>query len=122
MCRGPEPEATGANGTVFGAEQTRAQIEVQGVDLVGAQVDAEHMIPAEVSEDLVCMRTFLAVRAGPGAIADALELVGLGADRAIGVDPINREVAGAVIGRVEILSRRVDFDVCGELTVRRARC
>ena len=67
------------------------------------------------------MRTLLAVRPGPGAIADALELVSHGTDRAIGVDPINREVAGSVIGRVEILSRRVNTDVRRKLSVRR-RC
>ena len=65
------------------------------------------------------MRAFLASRVGPGAIADALELVSHRPDRAIGIDPIGREVAGAVIRRVEILSRRMDFDVGRELTVRR---
>ena len=62
------------------AEQTRAQIEIQRIDLVSAQVDAEHMTPAEISEDLMRMRTLLAVRAGPGSIADTLELVSHGAD------------------------------------------
>src|SRR5439155_19052222 len=51
------------------AEQTRAQIEIQRIDLVSAEVDAEHMIPAEVGENLMRVRTILAVRAGAGAIA-----------------------------------------------------
>src|SRR5258705_9287285 len=65
------------------------------------------------------MRTFLAGRVGSGAIANALELVSHRADRAIGEDPINREVASSVIGRIEILARGVDVDVRRKLTVRR---
>src|SRR5262245_51571771 len=101
------------------AEHTRAEVEVQGVDLVGAKVDAEHVSAANVRENLMRMRSFLTRRVGPGAIADALERVGHGSDRPIGEDPINGEVAGPVIGRVEKLSRRVNADVSGELPVRR---
>src|SRR5215471_12103154 len=77
------------------------------------------MTAAHVGENLMRMRPFLTSRIGPGAIADALEQVSHGADRPIGKNPINREVAGPIVGRVEKLSRRVNVDVSGELPVRR---
>src|SRR5262245_28300420 len=101
------------------AERTREEVEVQGVHLVGAKVDAEDVTTAHVRENLMRMRSFLSSRVGPCAIADALEEAGHGPNRPIGEDPIDREVAAPVVGRVEKLSRGVNADVSGELPVRR---
>src|SRR5207247_10269296 len=64
-------------------EHTRSWIEIQDVDLVRAEVDAEHVTPIQVREDLVRVGRFLAIWIGAGAVAGAEEDVGHGADRAV---------------------------------------
>ena len=62
MWRGPEPEATGANGTVLGVSTPVPRSSIQDIYLVGTQVDAEDVHPVEVGEDLVRVWPLLAAR------------------------------------------------------------
>jgi len=68
-------------------EYASTGVEVQHVYLIGAEVDAEHMVAIQIGEDLVGVRTFLpgGIRSSP--VAHALELVGHGADKPISEDP-----------------------------------
>src|SRR5215472_14344060 len=79
-------------------ELTGAGIEVPDIDLVSAEVDAEHMIAVEVGEDLMRVRSFLAVGVGTGPVADTLEVVGHIADRTIAVDRKDLKIAAGVAG------------------------
>ena len=47
------------------AQRAGGEIEIQHVDLVGAEVDTKHVLPIEVGEDLVRVRAFLAGGLGP---------------------------------------------------------
>src|SRR5439155_7477353 len=90
-----------------------------------AEVDAEHVAPIQVREDLVRVGRFLAIWIGAGAVAGAEEDVGHGADRAVSEDPINREAAWkgevAVVGGEDILPGGLHADVGRECAVCR-RC
>src|SRR5919109_5217928 len=79
------------------------------------------MVAIQVSEDLMRVRSFLAVRVGSGPVADALEVVGHIADRAVGVDPKYLKIAAGVAGREQILPRGLHAEVRRILAVRRHR-
>ena len=74
-------------------------IKVPDVDLVGAEVDAEHVIAIEVRQDLMCVRPLLTVRVGSGPVADALEVVRQRADRSVVEDPKHLKVPAGIAGR-----------------------
>ena len=69
-----------------GVEHAGARIEVPDIDLVSAEIDAEHVITIEIGEDLVRVRAFLAGGIGPGPVADTLKVVGYIADRTVAVN------------------------------------
>ena len=100
-------------------EYASTGVEVQHVYLIGAEVDAEHMVAIQIGEDLVGVRTFLpgGIRSSP--VADALELVGPGADKPVSEDPKNRKVPAGVVGREEVLPGRLHAEMGGVLAVRR---
>src|SRR6185436_1161129 len=102
-------------------EHTRPGIEIQDVDLVRAEVDAEHVTPVQVREDLVRVRRLLALGIGPSTVAGAEEDVGHGADRAVSEDPVNREAAWkaevAVVGGENIVPGGLHADVRRECAV-----
>ena len=52
-----------------GDELASVCIEVPHVNLVGAEIDAKHVIAIQIGEDLVRMRPLLAVGVRPGAFA-----------------------------------------------------
>src|SRR2546423_586965 len=76
---------------------------VPDIALVGAEVDAEHVIAIEVGEDLVRVRPFLTGGIGSGPVAGALEVVGLVADRTVTVDRKNLKVPAGVARCKQIL-------------------
>jgi hypothetical protein len=80
-------------------QRSRSEIEVPHIDLVGPQINAEHVIASEVIEDLMRVRPFLAVGIGSGPVADALEIIGHGPDRTVTLDAKNLKVAAGVARR-----------------------
>ena len=72
-----------ANGTVFALTDAGTQIEIQDVDLVGAEVDAEQVLRLQVREDLVRVRTFLPRRIGPVPLPTPWKSAVFGADRSV---------------------------------------
>ena len=82
-----------------GDELASVCIEVPHVNLVGAEIDAKHVIAIQIGEDLVRMRPLLAVGVWAGSVADALEIVGHCANRAVTEDPKYLKVAAGVAGR-----------------------
>src|SRR5262245_45394769 len=102
-------------------ERAGREIEIQRVDLVGAEVDAEYVRRIEVGKDLVRVRTFLAQWIGTRAVADTLKQIAHGSESAAGDDGKDGEVAGAVVGGHHIQTRGVDTHVRGEASVRRLR-
>jgi hypothetical protein len=90
------------------SERACAQVEVPRDDPVGTQVDAEYVVRVEVGEDLVGVSRFLTAGVGAGTVAVDVEVVGRQADRAVGLDRIDRIVArignGAIIRREQILA------------------
>ena len=100
-------------------EDTGGEIEIQDVDLVGAQIDAEYVMCIEIGQDLVRVRALLSIRIGSATVADTLKIGRHRADRAVGLDPKRRKVAGRIIGRKEIASARMHAQVRRMHAVRR---
>src|SRR5204863_9243715 len=99
-------------------EFSGAGVEVPHIQLVGSEIDAEHVIAIKISEDLVRVRPFLAVRIGSGSVADALEIVGHVADRTVGIDSKDLKIAAGVTGGEQILPRGLHAEMGGILPVR----
>ena len=102
------------------AQLARDNVQVPRHDLVSAQVDAEHVPRVEIGEDLVGVGPFLTVWVGSGAVPRVLESVGHRADRAVGQDLVDREVALPVVGSQEVPSRRMHAEVSREGAVGRS--
>ena len=62
---GPGARRHRREGNGVRGQPARAQVEIQDVDLVGAQVDAEYVLGVQVGQDLVRVRAFLPVGFGP---------------------------------------------------------
>ena len=80
-------------------ERARTLIEVPQIDLVGPEVDAEHVIAVEVGDYLVRVRPLLAGRVGSGPVADTLEIFGHCANRTVRQDPKYLKVTAGIAGR-----------------------
>src|SRR4029077_11847524 len=96
-------------------------VEVPDIDLVGTEINAEHMIAVEIGDDLVRVRPLLAGGIGSSPVADALEVVGHGANRTVTWNPKYLEVAAGIAGRKQKLARRLYTEVRRILAVRRRR-
>src|SRR4029434_4928550 len=79
-------------------ERAGSQIEIQRVDLVGAEIDAEHMLRIEVGEDLVRVRAFLPRWIGTRAIAHALEQIASRSEATAGHDRNDGEDSASEMG------------------------
>ena len=99
----PRARSYGRKRHGVGAQRAAAEVQIQDIDLVGTQVDTKDMIPVEVGEDLVCVWSLLAGGIWAGPVTLTLEVSGLRADVPVRLDRKDREIAGGVVGRKQVL-------------------
>jgi hypothetical protein len=102
-------------------EFSGCEVEVPHIDLVGAEVDSEHVMAGEIVQDLVRVRPLLAGRIGSRAIADALKIIGHRPDRTVAGDPKNLKIAAGIARREQVPPRRVHAEMRRVLSIRRLR-
>src|SRR4029077_12998979 len=96
-------------------------VELPDIYPVGTEINAEHMIAVEIGYDLVLVQPLLACVIVASPVADALEVVGHGANRTVTWDPKYLEVAAGIAGRKQKLPRQLHTKVRRILAVRRRR-